>query len=86
MTREQIIKTMLTREYDRLFYTMELGGSMRQLSKMEAEGLISSQQRHMRGRQRDWFLTEAQYLAAKITPENRHPEVDMGKAVGAEFA
>lgn len=61
MTRDQIIQTMLTKEPLRLFYTMELGGNMRQLSKMQDDGLICSQSRYGRGRQRDWYLSEEQH-------------------------
>jgi hypothetical protein len=61
MTRDEIIDVMLGKEPHSLFYTMELGGNMRQLSKMEAEGLIRSQSRHGHGRQRDWYLSDVQW-------------------------
>lgn len=63
MTKAEILLTMHAKEPLRLFHTMELGGSMTQLAKMEAEGLIESQQRYGRrgGRMRDWFLTEEQH-------------------------
>lgn len=63
MTREEVLKTMLTKEPRRLFYTMQLGGSMRQLSKMESDGLIKSCSRYGHGRQCDWYLTEEQHAA-----------------------
>ena len=69
MTQEQIIKTMLTKEPRRLFYTMQLGGSGRQLAKMEASGLLRSSSRYGgRHRQRDWYLTEQQHAAARGRP------------------
>ena len=61
MTKTEVLLTMHKREPRRLFYTMELGGNMRQLSSMEAEGLIKSCSRYGRGRQRDWYLTEEQH-------------------------
>lgn len=64
MTQAEILETMRRKEPSSLFYTMELGGNMRQLSKMEAEGLITSQSRHGRGRQRDWYMTEEQHILA----------------------
>jgi DNA-binding PadR family transcriptional regulator len=63
VTRTEILMTMHEREPRCLFYTMQLGGNMRQLSKMEAAGLIRSYSRHGRGRQRDWYLTEEQHEA-----------------------
>jgi hypothetical protein len=66
MTRAEILLTMLDKPPRRLFYTMELGGNMRQLAKMEAEGLIRSQSRYGRGRQRDWYLSEDQHAAGSF--------------------
>lgn len=65
MTVDEILSAMRKKEPLRLFYTMELGGNVRQLSKMEADGIISSQQRYGRrgGKKRDWFLTEGQHAA-----------------------
>lgn len=63
MTRTEILLTMHAKEPRSLFYTMQLGGSMAQLRKMEAEGLIRSSSRYGRGRQRDWYLTEEQHAA-----------------------
>jgi hypothetical protein len=68
MTEAEILLTMRAKEPRYLFYTMELGGNMRQLSKMEADGLIRSQRRYGRGRQRHWYLTEQQHAV-----KNRNP-------------
>lgn len=68
MTRAEIILKMGEKPPRSLFYTMQLGGSGRQLAKMEAEGLIRSQRRYGRCRhpQRDWYLTEEQHAALKF--------------------
>ena len=64
MTKTEVLLKMHEREPRRLFYTMELGGSMARLRKMEDEGLIRSQSRYGgRGRQRDWYLDEEQHSA-----------------------
>lgn len=66
MTRTEVLLTMHDKPPRRLFYTMQLGGSMAQLRKMEAEGLICSIPRYGRGRQRDWYLTEEQRAALRF--------------------
>ena len=65
MTKTEILMKMHTKEPRRLFYTMELGGSMVRLRKMEEEGLLHSCARYGRrgGRQRDWYLDEEQHSA-----------------------
>jgi hypothetical protein len=63
MTKTEILITMHAKEPLSLFYTMQLGGNMRQLATMEDEGLISSQPRRRRGRQRDWYLNDEQHAA-----------------------
>jgi hypothetical protein len=69
MTRDEILLKMRTKEPDMLWHTMALGGSTKQLLKMEAEGLISSQRRYSRTRhpQRDWYMTAAQYAEVTLT-------------------
>lgn len=63
MTRTEILLTMQAKEPRSLFYTMQLGGSMKQLRAMECEGLIKSCSRYGKGRQRDWYLTDEQHAA-----------------------
>lgn len=61
MTRTEILLTMHEKPARSLFYTMQLGGNMKQLANMESEGLIRSQSRYGKGRQRDWYLSEDQH-------------------------
>lgn len=64
MTRTEILITMHDQIPRRIFRTMQLGGNMRQLVAMEAEGLISSESRVGRGRdRRNWFLSDEQHAA-----------------------
>ncbi len=65
MTRTEILMVMHRRPARRLFYTMELGGSMVQLGKMECEGLLRSEIRYGKrgGRKRNWYLDEEQHKA-----------------------
>ena len=70
MTREQVLTLMRSKEARRLFYTMELGGSVSQLTKLRSEGLISSCSRYGKGRQQDWYLNEQQHnsLSFLVSP------------------
>lgn len=62
MTRDQVLETMLGEEPHRIFRTMQLGGNTRQLQAMEDEGLICSESRGGRGRdRRNWFLSDVQW-------------------------
>lgn len=62
MTRTEILLTMHEQISRRTFRTMQLGGNTRQLETMEAEGLISSESRGGRGRdRRNWFLSDEQH-------------------------
>ncbi len=65
MTKTEILLRMHRRPARRLFYTMELGGSVAQLKKMEAEDLLRSEPRYSRrgGRQLNWYLDEEQHSA-----------------------
>ncbi|WP_157100257.1 hypothetical protein [Rhodoplanes sp. Z2-YC6860] len=63
MTRTEILLTMHAQISRRIFRTMQLGGNVKQLTAMENEGLICSQSRYRRGRQRDWFLSDEQHAA-----------------------
>lgn len=64
MTRTEILLTMHGEISRRIFRTMQLGGNVKQLQTMEAEGLISSQSRYGGGhRQRNWFLSDEQHAA-----------------------
>lgn len=75
MTTQEIIRLMLTREPLQLFRSMQLGGRISQLAKMEADGLIRSQKRYLGGnRQRDWYLTEEQH--AKHTASAKAAALD----------
>lgn len=72
MSRDEILAKMRTKVPRMIFYTMELGGSAKQLFAMQDEGLISSQSRYGGNhRQRDWFLTEAQYLGRPTAEQER---------------
>lgn len=64
MTRTEILLTMHDQISRRIFRTMQLGGNTRQLEAMEDEGLISSESRGGRGRdRRNWFLSDEQHAA-----------------------
>lgn len=64
MTKTEILLAMHKKAPLSLFCTMQIGGNMRQLSKLEADGLVSSQHRYSRGgRQRDWYLSEEQHAS-----------------------
>ncbi len=64
MTRTEVLLTMHEQISRRIFRTMQLGGNTRQLEAMEAEGLISSESRGGRGRdRRNWFLSDEQHAA-----------------------
>jgi hypothetical protein len=76
MTRTEILLTMHDKPARSLFYTMQIGGSVAQLSKMEAEGLIQSQSRYGKGRQRDWYLSDDQHAALSFMFEPRSVSID----------
>lgn len=62
MTREEIIDTMLGEEPFHIFRTIQLGGNFRQLRSLEDVEQISSETRHPgQYRQRNWYLTDAQW-------------------------
>jgi len=64
MTRTEVLFTMHAEISRRIFRTMQLGGNTRQLEAMEDEGLISSESRGGRGRdRRNWFLSDEQHAA-----------------------
>lgn len=61
-TRDQIIKMMLREEPQIVFRSKQLGGNTKQLNSMEDDGLITSEARYdSRHRQRNWYLTDAQW-------------------------
>ena len=65
MKRAEIMAKMLTKEPSHLWYPMEFGGNVRQLQRMEDDGLIKSQRRYLGGnRQRDFYRTDEQHAAA----------------------
>jgi len=67
MTRTEILLTMHAEISRRIFRTMQLGGSTKQLEAMEGEGLISSEARYGHGlRQRNWFLSDEQHAALTV--------------------
>lgn len=77
MTRTEVLLTMHAEISRRIFRTMQLGGNVRQLEAMEAEGLISSESRGGRGRdKRNWFLSDEQHAALSFLFADTKPNGD----------